>query len=60
MRGRPRLAVTLGLSTVFGADQSLVLNKGRVVERGPHEDLIRQGGEYMRLYNMQFESVESA
>jgi ABC-type multidrug transport system fused ATPase/permease subunit len=42
------------LSTVIHADQILVLDRGRVVERGSHQELLARHGPYYRLYSMQF------
>ena len=39
-----------GADTVRGADQVLVVNDGRVIERGTHETLLAAGGEYARMY----------
>jgi subfamily B ATP-binding cassette protein MsbA len=42
------------LSTVRAADRIVVLQKGRVVEDGSHDELIRHGGLYRALYDLQF------
>jgi len=48
------------LSTIQAADEVLVVDGGRIVERGRHEDLLRQRGHYYRLYQQQFASPEEA
>ncbi|WP_026734388.1 ATP-binding cassette domain-containing protein [Fischerella sp. PCC 9605] len=53
-RDRTTLVIAHRLSTVQKADQIAVLDQGRVVEIGTHEELLRKGGFYTRLYAMQF------
>jgi len=54
LAGRTALVIAHRLSTVRSADQIVVVNRGRVVERGRHEELLARGGLYADLYTTQF------
>jgi ATP-binding cassette subfamily B protein len=54
MRGRTSLVIAHRLSTVIGADLILVMDRGRLVEQGRHDELLALGGLYARLYATQF------
>ena len=51
--GRTTLVIAHRLSTIVDADQILVVRRGKIVERGRHEDLVNQGGEYAALWRRQ-------
>ncbi len=53
LKGRTSIVIAHRLSTVRDADQILVLEKGAIVERGTHEELVVKGGLYSELYNRQ-------
>jgi len=55
--GRTTLVIAHRLSTVMDADMILVLNHGRIVERGTHRELLAAGGEYSRMWALQQEEA---
>ncbi|MFD6531677.1 ABC transporter ATP-binding protein [Streptomyces sp. NPDC060184] len=60
LEGRTALVIAHRLSTVRAADQILVVEAGRIVERGTHEELLAAGGRYEELYRTQFERPDTA
>lgn len=52
-KGRTTLAIAHRLSTIADADQIIVLDKGRIIEKGTHEELLAKKGYYYNLYNLQ-------
>jgi subfamily B ATP-binding cassette protein MsbA len=55
MRGRTTFVIAHRLSTIRRADAILVVEEGRIIERGRHEDLLARGGRYADLYNRQYD-----
>jgi ATP-binding cassette subfamily B protein len=60
MKDRTTLAIAHRLSTILSADVILVIDKGDIVERGTHQELLALGGLYSRLYQEQFGQLPTA
>jgi ATP-binding cassette subfamily B protein len=58
LRGRTSLVIAHRLSTIRNADEILVVQDGRIVERGKHEELLKNGKVYAELYHTQFAEGE--
>jgi ATP-binding cassette subfamily B protein len=58
MQGRTTLVIAQRLLTLKSADQILVLDKGRIIQRGVHADLLQQGGLYREIYDLQLKDQE--
>ena len=59
MAGRTTFAIAHRLSTIVAADQILVMEDGRIVERGTHDSLLKLNGVYRKLYEAQFQNAEA-
>jgi subfamily B ATP-binding cassette protein MsbA len=57
MQGRTTFVIAHRLSTIVAADQILVIEQGRIVQRGTHQELLAESGLYRQLYDRQFRSV---
>jgi len=57
MKGRTAIVIAHRLSTIQKADKIIVVDKGRIVEQGKHEELLQQEGFYANLYRMQYKEV---
>jgi ATP-binding cassette subfamily B multidrug efflux pump len=55
MAGRTVFVIAHRLSTVRNSDAIIVLDNGEIIERGDHDDLLKQKGQYYKLYTGQFE-----
>ena len=53
MKGRTSIVVAHRLSTIAGLDEIVVLNDGKIVEQGSHEELLAKNGEYKKLWSRQ-------
>lgn len=60
MAGRTSIVIAHRLSTILAADLILVMNRGQIVERGKHHELLAQNGLYAQLYDTQFRQAPSA
>ena len=60
LKGRTAIVIAHRLSTVRSADLILVIEEGRIVERGSHTELLAAGGRYEELYNTQFDQPSAA
>ena len=60
LRGRTSFVIAHRLSTIVNADEIMVVDRGQIIERGTHDELMAQRGFYWRLYESQFAALKAA
>lgn len=58
MKGRTSIVIAHRLSTILSADEILVIDRGEIIERGTHNELMTKNGLYQQLYETQFRSIQ--
>ena len=58
MSGRTSIVIAHRLSTIRYVDRIIVLHKGRIIEEGSHKELLKKGGHYSKLYELQYKDQE--
>jgi len=53
MEGRTAIMIAHRLSTIMAADTIVVMKEGKIIQKGSHDELIKQKGEYNKLWNLQ-------
>jgi ATP-binding cassette subfamily B protein/subfamily B ATP-binding cassette protein MsbA len=58
MKGRTTFVIAHRLSTIIAADKIFVISKGKIMESGKHNELLKKKGLYYSLYNLQFPEMD--
>jgi ABC-type multidrug transport system fused ATPase/permease subunit len=60
LKGRTAFVIAHRVGTIRNADQIIVVDRGRIVEQGTHDELLEKGGAYRQIYDVQLRDQEEA